>query len=716
MKINLLMVLLLFVTATYSQTIINGVVKDDQNNTLPGANIILKNSGQGTTSDVDGKFDIEVLSFPQTISISFVGFETKEVKIVDNTFLDITLAVSISIKEVEITSKVKTTEFSLISPLQTQKISRDELQKAACCNLSESFETNATIDVTFSDAVSGAKQIQMLGLHGVYTQITQENLPLIRGISSSYGLTHTPGTWIESIQVIKGAGSVVNGFESFTGQINVNYQKAETADKLFWNTYLNSEGKIENNLQLAKKNGKWKSNLFLSHQYHQQEVDNNNDSFLDSPYLNSINILNKWNASLKNKNATIYVRAIVEEREGGQVESVANPFLVNIDNQLFELSGKLGFISPDDCNKSTGTQYSIKKHNQFAQYGNNKYDGVQESVFFNLSRQCDIFNSNHILKYGLSFFGDRYTESLNNYVLNRTDLISGVFSEYSYVPNDDFTLTAGFRSDYHNQFGVKYLPRLNLRYKINDDFIARLSAGKSFRISNPISENLSYLASSRTISLNENLKPEEAWSYGVNVTRLFTLFDREASFNADAYRTDFSNQIVVDIETQSELSFENLNGESYSNSYQFDFSYSIIDRLDLKLAYKINRVYSTFDNVKKLVPLTPKDRSLINLAYSTNHLRKWLFDVTLNRIGESRLPDHQLIDKEFSDPFIQINSQLTKKYKKLDVYLGVENILDYKQDNPILSSDNPNSSNFDASIVWAPIMGRLVYAGFRFKI
>ena len=716
MKINLLMVLLLFVTATYSQTIINGVVKDDQNNTLPGANIILKNSGQGTTSDVDGKFDIEVLSFPQTISISFVGFETKEVKIVDNTFLDITLAVSISIKEVEITSKVKTTEFSLISPLQTQKISRDELQKAACCNLSESFETNATIDVTFSDAVSGAKQIQMLGLHGVYTQITQENLPLIRGISSSYGLTHTPGTWIESIQVIKGAGSVVNGFESFTGQINVNYQKAETADKLFWNTYLNSEGKIENNLQLAKKNGKWKSNLFLSHQYHQQEVDNNNDSFLDSPHLNSINILNKWNASLKNKNATIYVRAIVEEREGGQVESVANPFLVNIDNQLFELSGKLGFISPDDCNKSTGTQYSIKKHNQFAQYGNNKYDGVQESVFFNLIRQCDIFNSNHILKYGLSFFGDRYTESLNNYVLNRTDLISGVFSEYSYVPNDDFTLTAGFRSDYHNQFGVKYLPRLNLRYKINDDFIARLSAGKSFRISNPISENLSYLASSRTISLNENLKPEEAWSYGVNVTRLFTLFDREASFNADAYRTDFSNQIVVDIETQSELSFENLNGESYSNSYQFDFSYSIIDRLDLKLAYKINRVYSTFDNVKKLVPLTPKDRSLINLAYSTNHLRKWLFDVTLNRIGESRLPDHQLIDKEFSDPFIQINSQLTKKYKKLDVYLGVENILDYKQDNPILSSDNPNSSNFDASIVWAPIMGRLVYAGFRFKI
>jgi|TARA_B110000908_G_scaffold51021_1_gene62263 outer membrane cobalamin receptor len=716
MKIKLLMVLLLFASTTFAQDIIKGIVKDDQNKTLPGANIVFKNTSKGTTSDKDGKFEIEVTSFPQSLSISFVGFETKEMEVRENTFLDISLSSSISIDEVEVTSKVNSTEFSLISPLQTQKISRDELQKAACCNLSESFETNATIDVIFSDAVSGAKQIQMLGLDGVYTQITQENLPLIRGISSSYGLTHTPGTWIESIQIIKGAGSVVNGFESFTGQINVNYQTAETADKLFWNSYVNSEGRIENNLQLAKKNGKWKSNLFLSYQYHENEVDNNDDNFLDVPHLNSINVLNKWKTNTENINATISVRAIVEERDGGQIESISNPYLVNIDNQLFELSGKLGFINPDDCNKSVGSQYSIKKHDQFAQFGNNTYDGTQESIFLNIIRQTYLSNSDHTLKYGLSFFGDRYTESVNTQNLDRTDLISGVFSEYSYVPSEDFTLTAGFRSDYHNKFGMNYLPRLNARYNFSDDLIVRFSIGKSFRISNPVSENLSYLASSRTISVNNDLLPEKAWSYGANITRLFKLFDREASFNADAYRTDFSNQIVVDIESQSELSFANLNGESYSNSYQFDFSYAILDRLDLKLAYKINRVYSTFDNEKKLVPLTPKDRSLINLAYSTNHLRKWMFDVTLNRIGESRLPSHQLIDKEFSDPFIQINSQVTKKYTKIDLYLGVENALDYKQDNPILSSDNPNSPNFDASIIWAPIMGRLFYAGFRFKI
>lgn len=717
MKIKIIMMLMLVVLVSHSQnTVINGIVLDDQNEVLTGANVTFKNTIKGTTTDQDGKFSIDVLKFPQIINISFVGFESKEIVISENKFLEVKLSSSISINEVEIVSKVNTTEFSLISPVQTQKISRDELQKAACCNLSESFETNATIDVTFSDAISGAKQIKMLGLDGIYTQITQENLPLIRGISTAFGLTHTPGTWIESIQVIKGAGSVVNGFESFTGQINVNYQSAEFADKLFWNSYVNSEGKIENNLQLAKKNGKWKSNLFLSYQYHNKEVDNNNDDFLDVPHLNSVNILNKWNSITKNRNLTFSVRTILEEREGGQLKAIADPFLVKIDNQLFELSGKVGFLDKDEVNKSIGTQYSFKKHNQFAQFGSNIYDGSQESIFFNIIRQSYYRTTDHTLKYGFSFFGDRYQESINSQILDRTDLISGAFSEYTYMSNNDFVVTAGFRSDYHNKFGFNYLPRINTRYCINDNTIIRFSLGKSFRISNPISENLPFLASSRTISINDNLKPEQAWSYGFNITQLFNLFDREAVFNADFYRTDFTNQIVVDIEKQDQLNFDNLIGDSYSNSLQFDLSYELIERVDFKLAYKINRVYSTFENELKLVPLTPKDRFLVNLAYSTNHLRKWMFDFTLNRIGQSRLPTHNLIDKEFSDAFIQLNSQITKKYNKFDIYLGIENALDYKQENPILSSENPNSPNFDASIIWAPIMGRLIYTGFRFKL
>ncbi|MGC6428440.1 MAG: TonB-dependent receptor domain-containing protein [Flavobacteriales bacterium] len=716
MKIQLIILGLFIAITSYSQNIIKGVVKDDKNQILTGANIVLKNTEVGTTTDENGLFSLQVANLPQDLSVSFIGFETKEIKLTSNKFLEVILTTSISIDEVEVSSNINSSDFSLVSNIQTQKLSRKELQKAACCNLSESFETNATIDVIFSDAISGAKQLQMLGLDGVYTQITQENLPLIRGISSSYGLAHTPGTWIESIQIIKGSGSVVNGFESFTGQININYQDSESADKLFWNSYVNSKGKLENNFQLAKKNGVWKSNLFISNQFHNVDIDDNNDGFLDETHLKSLNVLNKWRANFGDKNISFNARVIIEEREGGQLKSFDNPYLVNINNELFEVSGKFGVLNSDNCNKSTGTQYSLKKHHQFAQFGNNVYDGTQESIFLNIIRQTDFTDKSHVLKYGFSFFGDRYIESLNNQNLDRTDLISGLFSEYSHIPNDDFTLTAGFRTDYHNKFGLNYLPRLNIKYSFDQDMVVRLSLGKSFRVSNPISENLSFLASSRTIFIDEDLKAEKVWNYGINLFRKFEFFSREASFNADAYRTDFSNQIVVDVETQSELKFTNLEGESYSNSYQFDFSFSPIDRFDVKLAYKINRVYSTFENQKKLVPLTPKDRSLINMSYSSNHLRKWMFDVTVNRIGESRLPNHQLIDEEFSEPFFQLNSQITKKYRVIDLYLGVENALDYTQENPILSSENPGSQNFDASIIWAPVKERLFYFGFRYKL
>jgi outer membrane cobalamin receptor len=718
MKIKLIVALMLFSFALKAQkTLIQGLVTDGQNNSLVGANIYFDKLKLGTTSNDKGEFSIELLDpLPQVLNISFVGYESQEIEISSIDFLNIKLFESVSIDEVQIKGKVNTTEISLLNPLQSQKISRDELQKAACCNLSESFETNATVDVTFTDAVSGAKQIQMLGLDGVYAQITQDNLPLIRGISSVYGLSQIPGTWIESIQIIKGAGSVTNGFESFTGQINVNYITPKNADKIFWNAYVNSEGKIENNLQLAKKNGPWKSNLFISNHYHSTVVDDNNDTFLDVPHINALNVLNRWTRNFENSNVNIFARVFVEEREGGQIEKIQQPYKVNIDNQLFELSAKMGFINPDDCNKSIGSQYSIKKHNQTALYGQNNYSASQESLFLNFIRQTYIGNTDHNLKYGLSFFGDRYLQDFNQTNLDRTDLISGAYTEYSFKPNDDFVLVAGYRSDYRNKFGLNHLPRLNIFFNPIDDMVLRLSVGKSFRIANPISENLSYLASNRTIDLSSDLLPESAWNFGFNITQVFKMFDREATINFDVYRTDFINQIIVDVESQNELSFYNLNGESYSNSFQFDFIYELFDRFDIKLAHKINSVYSTFDNQKYLTPLIPKDRSLINVAYSTNHVKKWLFDATLNRIGKSRIPEHSLIKKDFSDSFVQVNSQVTKKFTKFDLYVGGENIFDYKQVLPILSSQDPSSQNFDASLIWAPVMGRLIYAGFRFKI
>ena len=719
MKYIVLIALQISALFIYAQGHVEGKINDQKGLPLIGANIVLENTSIGTTTDANGKFHLDFNGeFPFDIKVSFIGFQSKNVTVKDNSFLTVSLSESVEIEEVTVESKVSTTELSMVNPLQVQKISSKELQKAACCNLSESFETNATVDVSFKDAVSGAKQIKMLGLDGIYTQITQENVPLIRGLSSAYGLTYVPGTWIESIQIIKGAGSVINGFESFAGQINLEYFKPENADKIFWNFYTNSESKFENNLQFAKKTGKWTSNLFTSINYHTKEVDENENGFLDMPHMKSINVLNRWLTETESYRINLVGRVLIDEREGGQIRSISNPYKVLIDNTLLEFNSKSGLKMPDKIGKSVGLQTAFRRHDQAIKFGLTDYNALQESAFLNLIGQTFISTTDHSLKYGISYYADRYTENYESTNFDRVDLTTGVFTEYSYTSPSELTIVAGIRGDYHNTHGFEYLPRLNLKYNPSDQTVVRLSAGKAMRVANPIAENTSYFASSREFEIQDSLGVEVAWNYGVNFTYCFKLFEREASFNADAYRTDFENQVVVDIEDPTKLKFYNLDGESYSNSIQFDFNYELFDRFDVKLAYKINQVYSTYDGEKMLAPLVPENRALVNFAYSTTHCNKWMFDATWNYIGESRIPYHPLIEdnKTVSDPFYVINSQVTKKFKTYDVYLGGENLLNYKQENPILGGDDPFGSNFDASIIWAPVMGRLIYTGIRLKI
>ena len=728
-KIIIIAIVLIASLNTKAQNQIIGkvveIVKDGSELPIPGANVYWEGTTIGAATQVEGDFSIvEPTAFPATIVVSFVGYQQYTQLIKDNTQLYIYLTPSLELKEVKVKGKVNTTKFSTVNSINMQTLSTGELEKAACCNLSESFSTNATVDVTFTDAVSGAKKIQMLGLDGAYTQITQENMPLIRGISSAYGLSYVPGTWIESIQIIKGSGSVVNGFESFAGQINLEYYKPESAPKLFWNGYTNSEGKLENNLLFAKKSGAWKSNLFTHVSYFDKEVDNNDDKFLDMPKVKQVNMLNRWDYKGDGSyHISLTARGLVEDRLGGTIEDALNPYDVNIHNDLLEFTSKTGAIQPNSPGKSVGLQTSFRRHNQTAIFGENEYKGLQESAYFNLIRQTYIGTTSHKLKYGTSYYADRYTESFSGHIDTaftdnvRVDLMTGVFSEYSYKWGESFNLTAGIRADYYNNSEeINYLPRLNMKYNPTEKMAIRFSAGKAFRVANVFVENASFLASNREISVG-NLNPEIAWNYGANITYCFYLFGREGTINADAYRTDFENQIVVDIENQNELSFYNLEGESYATSMQLDFAYELFDRFDIKMAYKINDVKSTYLGKIKETPLTPKDRALLNFAYATN-FDKWIFDVTANYVGESRIPYHQSIEKKYSESFYIYNAQITKKFRKFDVYLGVENVLGYTQENPIIDSENPTSSSstFDASLIYAPINGRMMYAGFRFKI
>jgi outer membrane receptor for ferrienterochelin and colicins len=743
-RIILISMLLIATIDTKAQQIKGRVVEilpSGEESPLPGANVVWDGTTIGSTSKEQGFYLInEPESYPATMVVTFIGYQSYKKEIKEWGNYDIVLESSVKISQVEVKGKVNTTQVSTLDPINIQTILTGELEKAACCNLSESFSTNATVDVTFTDAVSGAKQIQMLGLDGVYTQITQENMPLIRGMSSSYGLSYVPGTWIESIQIIKGSGSVVNGFESLTGQLNLEYYKPNSAPKLFWNAYINQEGKLENNLLFAKQNGDWQSNLSTHISYFDKEIDKRGelggerigDKFLDVPKIKQVNILNRWQyKGNPNYGMQLLAKALIEERLGGQISSVPKEdrYIVDINNSLYEIFSKFGAIQPNTPGKSAGLQTSFRLHNQTAIFGKNNYEALQESAYLNFIRKTYINNTDNIFKYGFSQYADRYTESFsgnintpfNNQI--RLDLMSGFFSEYTFKSGDVFNITTGIRADYYNNTKkFNYVPRLNMKYNPNEKTAVRLSAGRAFRIANVFAENASFLASGRTIDVVEELNPEIAWNYGANFTYCFYLNGREGTINLDAYRTDFENQVVVDIETPSELSFYNLDGTSYANSIQADIMYELFDRFDVKAAYKINDVHITYNGAEKIAPLTPKNRALVNMSYATN-FDKWMFDLTWNYIGESRVPSYKIDDlfgdyrsEHMSDPFYLINAQVTKKFKDFSIYVGGENLLSYTQENPIIDAGNPTSSAFDASLIYAPVMGRMIYTGLRYKI
>lgn len=720
--------------------IIGKVLEISNDGEIPiiGANVYWEGTSIGTTTDVNGKYTIqEAPSYPATLSVSFVGYILDSKEELDNQYI-FYMKPSIELDEVKVKGSVKTTKTSLIDPINTQIISTGEIQKAACCNLSECFETNNTVDVSYSDGVSGIKKIDMLGLDGKYIQITNELLPLIRGLQRSYGLSYIPGSWIESIQIIQGAGSVVNGFESFTGQINLEYFKPqEESDKLNWNVYANASGKLENNLILTKCNGDWRSNLFTHFSYFDRELDHHGthhdrsdhsdhqgDKFLDMPRSKQFSFLNRWKYFGSEKyRFQINFRTVLEERVAGQIttdESITNPYLINVDNQIIQIYTKLGKIKSDK--KSIGTQTSFTLHNQEAKFGRNEYSGLQESFSINIIEQNQL-HDNHFLKYGMSCFSDRFTESFKgntNYSFlekKRVDLVTGLFSEYQYQ-KDNFNIITGLRADYYNiEEKVYYSPRVNLKYNPGDRTAFRLSGGRAFRISNTLAENMNFLASSRTIIIEDELQPEIGLNYGLNLSHCFYLLGNEGTFNLDIYRTEFEDQIVVNIEKQDHVSFTNLRGKSFSNIIQIGLEYKIINNLQLRLGYKKNRAVSTFNGIEAQLPLQPEQRGLINLSYKTIS-DKWHFDFTTNYIGSSRVPESAISAGYFSSSFILLNSQITRKWDNFDMYIGVENLTDYTQPNPIIDAENPLGleSDFDASLIWGPVMGRNIYAGIRYKI
>lgn len=708
---------------------------------LPSVIIQVK-QGEITTTDTAGYFFLMHAAKGDTILISLIGYKPEGV-ILKDTDKPITVAMTsgINLNEVEIEYRSSGTDISYLSAMKTEVLNERSLMKAACCNLSESFETNPSIDVNFADAVSGTKQIQMLGLSGQYAQITKENMPYMRGLAGNYGLTFIPGTWIQSIQLSKGAGSVVNGYESFTGQINTELQNPETSDRFHFNAYGNQNGRNEYNLNLKHRFNESFSAGLLSHvSFNPLVEDHNHDHFADIPTGKQYNFMNKYAVSTKKGfEAQFGGGYMKDERLGGQFKQLIHEegdtlpyYKIGIDNEKWELYSKTGFVFKKP-GTSMGLQLSYLNHSQANYFGNSGYTGLQQTFYANYIFQGLIGNTNNIYKVGASYLNDNLHEGYILNIYNRLEKVSGAFVEFAHNTKDKFNLVAGVRADYHNYYGWFVTPRLHLRYALNESrTVIRISGGSALRTANVFSDNSYLMASSRQwniepsdFSMPYGLKPERGWNYGLNFTQRFKINYRDAYITIDAYRTDFTDQVVVDLDKNTqEVNIYNLNGASFSNTAQFEFNMEPRKRFFVKMAYRYVDTQVKYKQGLMQKPMVSAHRAFVNLSYETKG-GHWQFDFTTQYNGAKRLPSTQSNPEEYSrsnysPDFFNLLGQITflTKIKKADfnVYVGVENLLNYKQHYPIVDNHNPYSKYFDASMVWGPIYGRMFYAGLRFKI
>ncbi|MCF8369471.1 MAG: TonB-dependent receptor [Bacteroidales bacterium] len=716
--------------------LVKGFVKtiNEQGNKvpLPSANVYWQESTMGTVSDASGYFEIKGnLQNQNRLVVSYVGYISDTIVVVESSgLLEIYLEAGSQLDDFVVKGKRDAHALSAISPLNTEMISSDGLQRLACCSLAESFETSATVDVGYTDAVSGAKQIQMLGLAGIYSQILTENQPTLRLLASTYGLNYVPGPWLHSISISKGTSSVMAGYESITGQINIDLKKPEGDEKLYLDLFANEHQRVEFNANSSfNVNEKLKSVVLLHASGLENKVDNNGDGFLDLPTGKLLMLSNRYFFNHDNKIKSRFgFELLNEDRVGGQTaydpekNSDINPYYgIDILSSRFTLFENTGILLDSENNGSLGINANFVYHSMDAMFGLRKYDATQNSFNLRTLYQTNLSNNHHKLVSGLSLVLDNLEEKLTDTTLNRNELVVGAYSEYTYS-SDKFTVITGIRGDHHNDHGFFFVPRVHIKYQLSETSSVRFSAGRGIRSAFVLPENIGLMASSRRFIFKEDFKLERAWNFGGNFIQKFKLDEqRNFTLNVDFYRTIFQNQIVIDVNKEpTNVYFYNLKGKSWSNSFQTDLILDLFKGFEMTLAYRYSDVKVTMDEALIRKPLSSPHKGLVSLHYSSKY-EKWNFTFTTQFNGESNLPDtkgnpvaYQL--DETSPAYIIIHAQILRKFRQWEVYFGAENLTNYKQTNPILSSDDPFGDYFDSSMIWGPVIGRSINAGIRFII
>lgn len=605
------------------------------------------------------------------------------------------------------------------------EIGQDELFRAACCNLGESFVTNPSVDVNYNDAAVGARQIKLLGLSGQYVQMLLENLPVTLGAAMPYSLGYVPGAWMKSISVSKGASSVKNGPQSITGQINVEYLKPEDEPGLQANIYtdsrLKSEANVMGNIHL---NHHLSTELLAHYEKDFMHMDEDGDGWHDSPNLEQLHLQNRWKYQKGHYIMHAGIGYLGENREGGQLlKASSNPYRVLIDAHRLDGYMKHAFLLNSDHNTNLAFLATGSLYNLDGTFGLKEYSDRQRDLNAQLVLEHD-FNDAHNLSTGLSLNADRMEEALTGTSITSIgngyweEYTPGAYVQYTYKPTYKLTAMGGLRVDHSSLFNRSYLtPRLHVKWVPADWMTLRVSTGKGYRTPQPLAENHYLLSSGRTLKIAD-LKQEEAWNSGVSLVLYIPVMERTLTFNAEYYYTDFINQAVVDYDSDpTKIAIGNLDGRSYSHTMQVDANYDLTEDLNLLAAFRYNRVMCTYGGKLMEKPLQSRYKGLITLSWKPM-LAIWQVDLTLQLNGGGRVPNHfdangTLVSGEEFPAYPQLNLQVTREFRHFSLYVGGENLTNYRQKNPVINAENPWSTTFDPTLVWGPVHGIMGYAGIR---
>ncbi len=725
--------------------------KGDSEN-LPFAQVYYVEQESLLECDADGRFEASVKP-GATLIATYVGYTRDTVVVAEGmSAADFYLRGGNTLEEAVATARQS--GLQRLSQIKTEAIGTSGIHKMACCNLAESFENTASVSVGYSDAITGARQIKLLGLSGVYTQMQDEKIPVMRALSSTFGFNYVPGQWLESIYIAKGPSSVANDAGGISGQINLEHRKPTSQTPLFVNLYGSSDNMYDATVGSALQISERLSTVLMTYASNSNSMmDHNGDGFRDDPKARQLNLTNRW---LYLSPAGVEVRAgfkvVDDNRLGGQMSytremaSDAAPAAWGslIKNRLYNAYIKVGIPLNSDMTKSIAVIGSLNRYTSDAGFGVNTYDGTQNSRFINLIYHSD-YNEHNSLEIALTHSADFVNEDYERRAyglaiageplkINRDERETGLMGEYTYK-NDKFTLVAGTRLTFNNYYlRLLPVPRLTLKYSITPDLVVRGSAGIATHSPYAFADNYGVFSSNRRISYlphsSDHLTElamdlEVAGTCGGNITWYLPFGEEDASYlSVEYFRTDFSNQLYADMEWGPNTTMFYMT-RSATQTVQADFSADINEHFNALLTFrytdpKVQKKVKEGDEwLKESVvrPMTGLYKGLINLQYKSN-MSRWIVDFTAQINGPMRLPQFaaEAWDMEYSPVYPMLYLQVTRKLPGLDIYGGVENITGFRQKEAIVGADDPFGADFDASAIWGPLMGRKFYLGLRYTL